>query len=129
VGVGEELQPGDPERIGPYRVTGRLGSGGMGRVFLCRSAGGRPVAVKVIRAVLTFAATGHGPFGSGTTAALVYRVVHGHPALDDVSLDIRALVGRCLAKEPGHRPTARDLLAELGDTGVMAGWLPAPASP
>jgi len=50
--VREELQPGDPERIGPYRVIGRLGSGGMGRVFLGRSAGGRPVAVKVIRADL-----------------------------------------------------------------------------
>ena len=50
--MSEELQPGDPERIGPYRVIGRLGSGGMGRVFLCRSAGGRPVAVKVIRADL-----------------------------------------------------------------------------
>ena len=33
-------------------MISRLGSGGMGRVFLCRSAGGRPVAVKVIRADL-----------------------------------------------------------------------------
>ena len=47
-----ELQPGDPERVGPYRLIGRLGSGGMGHVFLGRSAGGRPVAVKVIRADL-----------------------------------------------------------------------------
>src|SRR5215471_13539911 len=39
----------DPQRIGPYRLVGRLGSGGMGRVFLGRSAGGRLVAVKVIR--------------------------------------------------------------------------------
>src|SRR5579863_5876170 len=38
--------------MGPYRLTGVLGSGGMGRVFLGRSAGGRPVAVKVIRAEL-----------------------------------------------------------------------------
>src|SRR6202045_651467 len=44
------LQPGDADRIGPYRLMGELGSGGMGRVFLGRSAGGRPVAVKVIRA-------------------------------------------------------------------------------
>jgi eukaryotic-like serine/threonine-protein kinase len=46
------LQPGDAHRIGPYRLTGELGSGGMGRVFLGLSAGGRPVAVKVIRADL-----------------------------------------------------------------------------
>src|SRR5579863_7297505 len=51
-GVGEGLQPGDPEWIGKYRVKGLLGDGGMGRVYLCRSEGGRKVAVKVIRADL-----------------------------------------------------------------------------
>lgn len=45
----QELQRGDPQQVGPYRLVGRLGSGGMGRVFLGRSAGGRLVAVKVIR--------------------------------------------------------------------------------
>jgi Protein kinase domain len=49
VGVLEELQPGDPVQVGPYRLTGVLGTGGMGRVFLGWSSGGRPVAVKVIR--------------------------------------------------------------------------------
>ena len=48
-----KLQPSDPQRIGPYRLIRELGSGGMGRVFLGRSAGGRPVAVKVIRADLS----------------------------------------------------------------------------
>jgi Protein kinase domain len=46
----EGLGPGDPERVGPYRLLKRLGSGGMGQVYLGRSPGGRPVAVKVIRA-------------------------------------------------------------------------------
>jgi len=45
----QELQPGDPQLIGPYRLRGRLGAGGMGQVFLGRSAGGRPVALKVVR--------------------------------------------------------------------------------
>jgi len=48
----QELQRGDPRFIGPYQLVGQLGSGGMGRVFLGRSAGGRLVAVKVIRSDL-----------------------------------------------------------------------------
>ncbi|WP_075895962.1 serine/threonine-protein kinase [Actinomadura sp. CNU-125] len=45
----ERLRPGDPGRVGPYRLEGRLGGGGMGQVFLGRSRSRRPVAVKVIR--------------------------------------------------------------------------------
>ncbi|MFE9820839.1 WD40 repeat domain-containing serine/threonine protein kinase [Streptomyces sp. NPDC005791] len=48
----EPLRADDPERIGSYRLRGRLGAGGMGVVFLGVSPGGRKVAVKVIRAEL-----------------------------------------------------------------------------
>ncbi len=275
----QDLQDGDPPQIGPYRLVGRLGAGGMGKVFLGRSAGGRLVAVKVIReelagdsnfrarfrrevagarmvsglftasvvdadldgpvpwlatayvagpsladavvghgplpagsvlalaaalaeglkaihdvgvvhrdlkpsnvllaadgpriidfgiaraaeatalthtgvvigspgfmspeqaegrevgppsdvfslgAVLTFAATGDGPFGAGLTAALIYRVVYGAPDLEKVPEQVRAVVERCLAKDPEERPAPSDLLAELGGADLSADWLPAP---
>ncbi|WP_329245145.1 serine/threonine-protein kinase [Actinoallomurus sp. NBC_01490] len=48
----EPLAPGDPASAGPYELVGRLGAGGMGRVYLGRDTAGRQVAVKVVRAEL-----------------------------------------------------------------------------
>lgn len=48
----EKLGPGDPQRIGAYRLLGRLGAGGMGQVYLARSDRGRTVAVKLVRTEL-----------------------------------------------------------------------------
>jgi hypothetical protein len=277
----QQLQPGDPQLIGPYRLRGQLGVGGMGRVFFGVSAGGRPVAVKIVRAdlaadpefrarfrrevavarrvsgqytapvidadlesptpwlatayvagpsladavsehgplsarsvlelaaglaeglsaihaagvvhrdlkpanvllaqdgprlidfgisraieasalthtgmvvgspgfmspeqaegldvgpssdifslgaVLAFAATGEGPFGAGSTPALVYRVVYSPPSLEAVPADVRPLIERCLDKDPARRPTARDLLAATGAVQPAAGWLPGPVT-
>ncbi|MFC0598328.1 PQQ-binding-like beta-propeller repeat protein [Streptomyces palmae] len=45
----EALRPEDPQRVGRYQIMARLGAGGMGQVYLGRSPGARPVAVKVVR--------------------------------------------------------------------------------
>ena len=43
------LQQTDPARVGRYRVTARLGAGGMGVVYLGETQDGYPVAIKVLR--------------------------------------------------------------------------------
>jgi hypothetical protein len=78
--------------------------------------------------VLAYAATGEGPFGLGSAAALVYRVVNAQPDLARVPAEIRPLLARCLDKDPAARPTPAALLAELTQRGgaqVLEGWLPA----
>lgn len=45
----QALRATDPRRIGPYEVRGRLGSGGMGEVYLAESRAGLRLAVKVVR--------------------------------------------------------------------------------
>ena len=53
LGAVAPLDPGDPRRIGRYLLSGRLGAGGMGTVYLGRhEGGGPPVAVKVVHAEL-----------------------------------------------------------------------------
>ena len=76
--------------------------------------------------LLAFAATGHGPFGAGSMAALLYRVVYGQPSTDGLPGWLRPLVERCLAKDPGERPSPAELQAELGAARPAGDWLPAP---
>jgi serine/threonine protein kinase len=44
----EPLAAEDPRQVGVFRLHSRLGSGGMGRVYLGSSPGGRAVAVKIV---------------------------------------------------------------------------------
>ncbi|MFB8027097.1 MULTISPECIES: serine/threonine-protein kinase [unclassified Streptomyces] len=47
--VFQPLRSDDPPSVGSYRFAARLGAGGMGRVYLSHTQGGRPVAIKVVR--------------------------------------------------------------------------------
>ncbi|MFD1543198.1 protein kinase domain-containing protein [Nonomuraea guangzhouensis] len=78
---------------------------------------------------MAYAATGRPPFGDDTIAAVAYRILQAEPGLGDLPEPLRGIVARCLAKAPGDRPTARDVLLELlGEdrgTGLEQGALAA----
>jgi hypothetical protein len=93
------LVVGTPSFMSPEQATGR-DVGPLSDVFS-------------LGAVLAFAATGRKPFGTGTAAAVLERVVGGPPALEDSPPELRPLIERCLAKDPGERPTAAALLADV----------------
>lgn len=75
--------------------------------------------------VLTFAVSGHNPFGTGRLETMVYRVVHGEPDMTGVPDELRPMVLACLAKDPAARPPVPEVLDWLAGSGdaatVMAG--------
>lgn len=78
----DALQPGDPRRVGKYRLLHRLGTGGMGRVFLGQSAAGRLVAVKLIRPELADNADFRRRFAQEVTAARRVGGIFTAPVVD-----------------------------------------------
>ncbi|MFF0429627.1 protein kinase [Streptomyces sp. NPDC004520] len=81
--------------------------------------------VFALAGVLVFAATGHGPFGTGSPADLLYRVRHADPDLTGVPAALLPLLTACLAKNPSARPTTSVLADHLHDGhGEFADHLP-----
>ncbi|WP_063749667.1 bifunctional serine/threonine-protein kinase/ABC transporter substrate-binding protein [Streptomyces xylophagus] len=68
--------------------------------------------------VLSYAATGRRPFGTGEAPAVLYRTVH-EPAdrtgLDQLPPPLRSVIDGCLAKNPALRPTAAAVHSALTD--------------
>lgn len=88
-------------------------------------------------ALLVYCVTGRGPFDADSPYLTGYRVVHHQPALDGVTGPVRAVLERCLAKEPADRPGPDELAREFAsalpepapdDPGTMTLRLP-PARP
>ncbi|MES4908727.1 MULTISPECIES: PQQ-binding-like beta-propeller repeat protein [unclassified Streptomyces] len=81
--------------------------------------------VFALAGVLIFAATGHGPFGSGQPADLLYRVRFAEPDLDRVPAGLLPLLTRCLSKDPAQRPSMVQLAGQLNhEGGEFTDYLP-----
>ncbi|SDH77514.1 Serine/threonine protein kinase [Sinosporangium album] len=78
-------------------------------------------------ATLAFAATGREPYGTGSVAAIGYRVVHHEPDLEGVPDWLAAVLRDCLAPDPAARPTAGEIHGRL--PGVVGAAGPPPPKP
>lgn len=110
----EALEAGDPQVVGSYRLVARLGSGGMGRVYLSHTPGGRAVAVKVIRPELAESAEFRKRFRAEVAAA---SRVHGLYTAPVVDSDTEGPVPWCAtAYVPG--PSLTEALRDHGPLPV-----------
>ncbi|WP_299535199.1 serine/threonine-protein kinase [uncultured Streptomyces sp.] len=118
----EQLTQHDPRRIGPFEVLGRLGAGGMGLVYLARSASGRRVAIKTVRTELAEDQLFRVRFTREVEAA---RAVSGFYTAAVVDADPRAAVP-WLATAYVPAPSLEEIVNECGPLPTQAvRWLAA----
>ncbi|MFJ6833125.1 PQQ-binding-like beta-propeller repeat protein [Streptomyces sp. NPDC091209] len=118
----DQLTQHDPRRIGPFEVLGRLGAGGMGLVYLARSASGRRVAIKTVRTELAEDQLFRVRFSREVEAA---RAVSGFYTAAVVDADARAAVP-WLATAYVPAPSLEEIVNECGPLPAQAvRWLAA----
>ncbi|GIG61594.1 serine/threonine protein kinase [Longispora fulva] len=119
--TGTGLVVGSPSYIAPEQVLNRPVT---------------PAAdIFALGALAAFAAGGTPPFSGGPDSAALYRVVHEPPDLRAVPPTLHDLVLRCLAKDPGARPSPAEIIdvarrhpAVGGQLRFTEDWLPASVS-
>ncbi|MEU1411481.1 serine/threonine-protein kinase [Streptomyces sp. NPDC049097] len=118
----DQLTQHDPRRIGPFEVLGRLGAGGMGLVYLARSASGRRVAIKTVRTELAEDQLFRVRFTREVEAA---RAVSGFYTAAVVDADPRAAVP-WLATAYVPAPSLEEIVTDCGPLPAQAvRWLAA----
>ncbi|MFC8451394.1 serine/threonine protein kinase [Kitasatospora sp. NPDC057223] len=117
----EPLEVGDPRQVGPYHLLGRLGHGGMGRVFVGRSRGGRVVAVKVVHPEIAGDAQFRRRFAQEVAAArsvggfYTAQVVDADPGADPPWLVTAYVPGPSLQQAvDAHGPLPASAVTALG---------------
>jgi hypothetical protein len=92
---------------------------------------GPPSDVFSLGCVLAYAATGNAPFGGGSAASILYRVVTGAPDLNGVPASLRQVITACMVKNPAERIGLAQLgpmIAALGPamSGTLGAFWPEP---
>jgi Protein kinase domain len=125
----QPLAGGDPAYVSGYRLQGRLGAGGMGRVYLAFTPGGRPVAVKVLRPELGDDPQFRARFGQEIAAArrvhgmFTAELLDGDPGANPPWLATAYVAGPSLAQvvtDHGPLPTQTVLLLMAGVAEALA---------
>jgi hypothetical protein len=112
----QPLIDGDPRHVGRFEIIGRLGSGGMGRVYLARAADGEQFALKMIHQFLSDDVQFRRRFNREVSAAR--RVTGAHTAdLVDADPDARP---PWMAVEYVDGPTLTELIDEDGPLDMPA---------
>jgi hypothetical protein len=78
---------------------------------------GPPSDVFSLGCVLVYAATGNAPFGGGSAASILYRVVTAEPDLAAIPASLRQVIAACLGKNPAQRVGLAQLASMISALG------------
>jgi predicted Ser/Thr protein kinase len=95
-------------------------------------AGARPTSAVDIFAwavTMIYAATGRLAFGADSVPAVMHRILYEEPDVSGLPPSLRPVALECLDKDPGRRPSARDLLLRLVDPSAQRAAAAAPGPP
>src|SRR3984957_10713608 len=107
-GIAQALDPTSVTRTGMM-----VGSAGFMAPEQVIGRAGQAADIFAWAVTLIYAASGEMPFGTGSSDAILYRILHVEPDTAAVPELLRPMVVAALAKDPQRRPRADELLARL----------------
>ena len=101
-----------------------VGSPGFMAPEQVRGQAGQPADIFAWGLTVAYAASGRSPFGTAQADVIFYRILHDSPNIAAVPEPLRSVVAAAVARDPGERPAATELLRRLAS---QAGEPAAPA--